>query len=90
MGLFDVFGWGWNTVFFVIGFVVTVYLSMRSGSRYSVRDSVTHATDYASTIKEAHGPLTWFLWVSYIVILIWTVLYLWEHSSEFAELPWFG
>jgi hypothetical protein len=76
--------WAIYTIIFILAFVVAVYLSMSSGSRYSMRDAASHASDYAGVIKEAHGPITVFLYVSYVVILLWTFIYLSQHWHEFA------
>jgi uncharacterized protein (UPF0333 family) len=79
-----------NTIWFVVILIaasaVTIYLSMVSGTRYSQHDAESHAADYASVIKEAHGPLTAFLWVSYAAIVVWMVVYLVQHGGEFAGM----
>lgn len=72
---------------FVGATVAAIALAMASGDRYSQRDAEAHAADYAGVIREAHGPLTAFLWASYAVIGVWTVAYLVMHWSEFAG--WF-
>jgi hypothetical protein len=69
-----------------LGFVIITWLVLRSGKNYSVNDTEAHSTNYADVIKEGHGGLTMFLWVSFTVILIWTVVYLVQHWSEFAEI----
>jgi hypothetical protein len=77
-----------TTLYLLLGviaaFVVLIYLALRSGHGYSVHDTEAHATEYAETIKEGHGRMTAFLWVCYIAILVWTIVYLFEHSSEFS------
>jgi hypothetical protein len=69
-----------------ISFVVITWLILRSGHGYSVHDTEAHSTNYADTIKEGHGGLTLFLWVSFIVILIWSIVYLIQHWNEFSVI----
>jgi hypothetical protein len=61
-------------------------MALRSGRRYSVRDTEAHSTNYADTIKEGHGGLTLFLWICFIAIVIWTIVYLVQHASEFSVI----
>ncbi len=71
---------------FVVCFVIVVWLVLRSGRNYSVNDTEAHSTNYADVIKEGHGGLTMFLWVSFALILIWTIVYLVQHWSEFSMM----
>ncbi len=66
--------------------VVFIWLALRSGHRYSVHDTEAHSTSYADVIKEGHGGLTLFLWVSFIVIFVWMIVYLVQHWSEFSVI----
>jgi hypothetical protein len=66
--------------------VIIIWLVLRSGKSYSVNDTEAHSTNYADIIKEGHGGLTIFLWVSFAVILAWTVVYLIQHWAEFKEI----
>ena len=79
-----------NTFYLVIVVAVSVviltWLILRSGHGYSVHDTEAHSTNYADVIKEGHGGLTLFLWVSFITIIIWTIVYLVQHASEFLEI----
>jgi nitrogen fixation protein FixH len=79
-----------NTFYLVIAVAVIVviltWLALRSGSGYSVHDTEAHSTNYADVIKEGHGGLTLCLWVSFITIIIWTIVYLVQHASEFLEV----
>ena len=79
-----------NTFYLVIAVAVSVviltWLILRSGHGYSVHDTEAHSTNYADVIKEGHGGLTLFLWVSFITITIWTIVYLVQHASEFLEI----
>ena len=67
----------------VPSFVLLVALALRSGHDYSVEDTESHATEYADIIKEGHGGMTAFLWVSFLSILGWTIAYLIQHRHEF-------
>jgi hypothetical protein len=79
---------GVAAAYWTIGLVavtlVTLYLILRSGRSYSVHDTEAHAVEYAGLIKEGHGGLTAFLWVSYVLMAVWTVLYFAQHASEFS------
>lgn len=76
----------WLTLVIIAALGVTVWLSLRSGRNYSVDDTEAHSANYANVIKEGHGGLTAFLLVSFGVILIWTLIYLVLHWSEFGVL----
>ncbi len=79
------------TMFYIVvgtavAFVIVMWLMLRSGHGYSVHDAEAHSTNFADTIKEGHGGLTLFLWVSFITIFVWTIFYLVEHWSEFSVI----
>jgi hypothetical protein len=73
-------------VFFGIVFSILVWLALRGGHDYSVNDTQAHSVDYANVIREGHGGLTAFLWLSYAGILVWTLVYLWMHWDEVVRL----
>ena len=56
--------------------VIAVYLSLKSGDKYSVEDSERDAISFAGVIKEAQGPITTFLIVAFIVLIVWAIAYL--------------
>lgn len=64
-------------------FVLLVALALRSGHDYSVEDTESHATEYTGVIKEGHGGLTAFLWLSFISIFGWMIAYFIQHRHEF-------
>jgi hypothetical protein len=72
------------TLIIVFAFLVTLILFMRSGHGYSVQDTEAHSVNFAGVIREGHGGLTAFMWTFYIFMFIWTIVYLVQHSSEFA------
>lgn len=56
--------------------VIAVYLSLKSGDKYSVEDSERDAISFAGVVKEAQGPITTFLIVAFIVLIVWAIAYL--------------
>ena len=56
--------------------VVAVYLSLKSGDKYSVEDAERDAISFADVIREAEGPMTTFLIAAFIIIIIWAIAYL--------------
>ena len=56
--------------------VIAVYLSLKSGDKYSVEDSERDAISFAGVVKEAQGPITTFLILAFIVLIIWAIAYL--------------
>jgi hypothetical protein len=69
-----------------VSVVILTWLILRSGHGYSVHDTEAHAVSYANEIKEGHGGLTLFLWLSFLTILVWTIVYLVQHGSEFLVI----
>lgn len=76
----------WLVLLFVGATVGVIVLIAFGGSTYSQSDAAMHATEYAGTVREAHGPVTLFLWVSYVAITAFSVWYAWLHWAEFAEM----
>jgi hypothetical protein len=76
----------WLVIIVAVSVVVITWLILRSGQGYSVNDSEAHAVDYADEIKEGHGGMTLFLWLSFLAILIWTVVYLVQNASQFSVI----
>jgi hypothetical protein len=56
---------------------IVIYLSLKSGDKYSVEESERDSISFAGVISEAQGPMTTFLIVAFIVIIVWAVVYLW-------------
>jgi hypothetical protein len=57
-------------------FIIAVYLSLKSGDTYSVKDAERDAINFAGVVREADGPITPFLVVAFIVLIIWAIAYL--------------
>jgi hypothetical protein len=72
------------TLLCIAAVIILTVLLLRSGKGYSVRDSQSHAEDYAGVIKEGHGGLTAFLVVLFIFMLIWMIIYFVLHAGEFS------
>ena len=66
---------------------ILMYLVVKSSDEFSVEETEKNADDFAGVVKDSHGPVTTWLWVAYIVIIIWAVAYLIQHASEFATFP---
>jgi len=66
---------------------ILMYLMVRSSDEFSVEETEKNSDDFAGVIKDSHGPVTIWLWVAYIVMLIWAIAYLIQHSAEFALFP---
>jgi len=73
----------WLTLIVIFAFLFLAWLVLRGTDEYSIEDANAHAEDFGGVIAESHGPVTFFLWVSYAFLLIWTLAYLWVHRMEF-------
>ena len=60
----------------LISILIAIYFSVKSGDKYSVEDSEKDAQGFGDVLSEAEGPITTFLIIAYIVLIIWAVLYL--------------
>ena len=58
------------------GTAIAIYLSLKSGDKYSVEDSEREAISFSDVIHEAQGPMTTFLIIAFIAIIVWAVVYL--------------
>jgi hypothetical protein len=67
-------------------FSFVVWLALRGGHGYSVHDTQAHSIDYGNVIREGHGGMTAFLWLSFVSLFTWTGFYLGQHWYEFARL----
>jgi hypothetical protein len=66
---------------------ILMYLMVKSSDEFSVEETEKNSDDFAGVIKDSHGPVTTWLWVAYIVMVIWAIAYLIQHSAEFATFP---
>ncbi|MDO8727602.1 MAG: hypothetical protein Q7J35_16165 [Candidatus Methanoperedens sp.] len=60
----------------LVSVLIAIYLGLKSGDKYSVEDSQRDAVSFAGEITEAEGPVTTFLKIAFIVIIVWAVVYL--------------
>jgi hypothetical protein len=66
---------------------ILIYFMVKSSDEFSVEETEKNSDDFAGEIKDSHGPVTTWLWVAYIVMVIWAIAYLIQHSAEFATFP---
>ena len=64
---------------------VLMYLMVKSSSEFTVEETEKNSDDFAGVIKDSHGPITTWLWVAYIVMVLWAIAYLIQHISEFIN-----
>lgn len=64
--------------------VLFLWLFVMGGDKYSVEDAEAHSEDFAGIVREGHGRMTAFLWVSFSMILIWTVYYFIANWQQFV------
>ncbi len=72
----------------IVGLVsIAIFLIVRSSDEYTVEETEKNSEDFAGTIRDSKGPVTKWLWVVYIGLIIWAIAYLAQHWSEFATFP---
>lgn len=76
----------WITVITIIGSLLMIWLCVKNGDKYLQEDSNAHAEEFGGVIAESHGPITTFLYVIYVILILWTLAYLWVHWGEFTGL----
>jgi hypothetical protein len=62
---------------------ILMYLMVRSSNEFTVEETERNSDDFAGVIRDSHGPVTTWLWVSYVVMVVWAIAYLIQHSAEF-------
>ena len=73
------------TVGIVAAAAILMYLMVKSSEEFTVEETEENSDDFAGVIKDSHGPVTTWLWVAYIVLVIWAIAYLLQHISEFLN-----
>jgi hypothetical protein len=76
----------WLTLVWIAAICGMLALALRGGDRYSVHDAEAHAVTYGDSAREAHGPITAFLWVVYASVALFTIGYSVAHWADIAEL----
>ncbi len=78
--------WAYFAMLMIGAFVVSIGLMVKSSREFSQEEVAKTADDFAGVVRDAHGPITSFLWACYMVMVLWVIAYLWQHSSEFFSL----
>ncbi len=77
----------WLVLLFITAFGVSIALMVKGHDEFSVEDVQETADQFADNIiQDAHGPVTTFIWVTFIAFSIWGVAYVYVHTSDFASL----
>ena len=69
-----------------VGFVILTSLALVGGSTYSVEDTAADPVNYAGIIDEGHGGMTLFLWLTFGLIVVWSIYYLVGHWHEVSGM----
>ena len=75
------------TVAIIAAGSILMYLMVKSSDEFTVEETEKNSDDFAGVIRDSHGPVVTWLWVAYIVMVIWVIAYLIQHSAEFATFP---
>lgn len=78
--------WVYITVIIIAAFVVSISLMVKSSGEFSPEEVEEEADTFAGDIRDSHGPITTFLWVSYAGLAIWAIIYFYLHFNEFLSL----
>ena len=65
--------------------VILMWLMVRSSDEFTVEETEHNSDDFAGVIRDSHGPITTWLWVAYLALVIWAIAYLLQHISEFIN-----
>jgi hypothetical protein len=77
--------YAWVTLGIVAAASILMYLMVRSSDDFTVEEMEENSDDFAGVIRDSHGPVTKWLWVAYIVMVIWAIAYLIQHIAEFIN-----
>jgi hypothetical protein len=73
------------TVGIVAAGAILMYLMVKSSGEFTVEETEKNSDEFAGVIKDSHGPITTWLWVAYVVMVVWAIAYLIQHISEFIN-----
>ena len=73
------------TIGIVAGGAILMYLMVKSSDEFSVEETRENSDDFAGVIRDSHGPITTWLWVAYLALVMWAIAYLLQHISEFIN-----
>ncbi|MEJ2241132.1 MAG: hypothetical protein P8Y18_03195 [Candidatus Bathyarchaeota archaeon] len=79
------FLYGYITLGIVAAAAILMYIMVKSSNDFSVEETEENSDDFAGVIRDSHGPITTWLWIAYIVMVIWAIAYLIQHISEFLN-----
>jgi hypothetical protein len=74
-------------LFLIAAVIIAIALIVLSSDEYSVKKTEENSEEFAGEIRDSKGPVTKWLWVAYLVLIIWAIAYLAQHWSEFAVFP---
>jgi hypothetical protein len=77
--------YAWVTFGIVAAASILMYLMVRSSDDFTVEEMEENSDDFAGVIRDSHGPVTKWLWIAYIVMVIWAIAYLIQHIAEFIN-----
>lgn len=78
--------WVYVMTFIIVSLGVVTYLIVKSARQFPPEKVEETAHDFAGVIRDAHGPITYFLWATYVGLIVWAIAYLIQHGSEFLQL----
>lgn len=67
-------------------YVIWAVYALIAGRGYDDASAESDAESYGGIIQEAHGGIPAFLWITYVVLAVWTVAYLYFHRADFAAM----
>jgi hypothetical protein len=73
------------TVGIVAGGAILMYLMVKSSDEFTVEETKENSDDFAGVIRDSHGPITTWLWIAYLALVMWAIAYLLQHISEFLN-----
>jgi hypothetical protein len=74
-------------LFLIAAVIIAIVLIVKSSDEYSVEETEKNSEEFAGEIRDSKGPVTKWLWVVYVGLIIWALAYLVQHWSEFAVFP---
>ena len=75
------------SIFIIVAGSILMYLIVKSSGEFTVEETEKNADEFAGMVKDSHGPVTTWLWVAYIALVIWAIAYIIQHAAEFATFP---
>jgi hypothetical protein len=76
----------WIAVVSLVFSAVMIWLIVVGNGRSREEGSEAHAEGFAGVVREGHGGMTIFLWVSFALLVLWTVYYFVAHAQQFLVI----